>query len=177
MNRRVPLVSLVPVALLLIGLVNVPAMLAADAPQLSASTIPGKGIDVSRTGFPAGVDVQLAIQRNGTDAGSQTLHTDASGSFTATVDAGPGRGGQHTLTATAGSATATVQAVAVETAGGTVGGTRPTPPLTDTSVAGTAQADSSRMLLVAFALGLGMAGFGLATRVARQRVARSRRVR
>ena len=116
-------------------------------------------------------------QRNGTDDGSQTLHTDANGSFTATVDAGPGRGGQYTLTATAGSATATVDAVAVETAGGTLGGVKPTPPPTDAVAAGSAQPDSSRWLVVALALGLGVTGFGLATRAARMRAARSRPAR
>ncbi len=56
---------------------------------------------------------------------------DASGAFTTTIDAGPGRGGAYTLVATSGPSTATVDVVAVETAGGD--GPIQTPPATSTA--------------------------------------------
>jgi hypothetical protein len=107
----------------------VPTLVAAAEPSLTTTVIPGQEIDLVGSGFPADADVVLAIQRNGTDAGSQALTTDAVGGFTATIDAGPGRGGVYTLTATSGSVTATVEALAVETAGGL----QSTPPPTDTA--------------------------------------------
>lgn len=128
MKRRLPFFALAAVALL-----AVPATVAAAEPTLTATVIPGHEIDVTGSGFPADADVLLAIQRNGADAGSQSLKTDAAGSFTATIDAGPGRGGVYTLTATSGSVTASVEALAVETAGGTAGGLQSSPPPTDTA--------------------------------------------
>ena len=109
-----------------------PALVAAAEPALTTTVIPGQEIDVSGTGFPGDADVLLEIQRNGAAAGSQTLHTDAAGSFTATIDAGPGRGGMYTLIATSGSAKAVAEAVAVETAGRR-NGRATDPPGTDTA--------------------------------------------
>lgn len=108
-----------------------PTLAAAAEPALTATVIPGQEIDLVGSGFPADADVQLAILRNGIDAGSQTLHADADGAFTATIDAGPGRGGVYTMTATSGSVSATVEALAVETAGGL----QSAPPPTDTATA------------------------------------------
>jgi hypothetical protein len=124
MNRHLSLLLLAAMALL-----AVPAIVAAAEPALTATVIPGQEIDVAGSGFPADADVLLAIQRNGADAGTQNLRTDAAGNFTATIDAGPGRGGVYTLTATSDSVTATVEALAVETAGGL----QSTPPATDTA--------------------------------------------
>jgi hypothetical protein len=126
MYRRVPLVLL-----LLAMLCVLPGAVAAAEPRLTATAVPGREIDVAGAGFPSDADVLLTIQRNGADDGTQTLHTDASGSFVATIDAGPGRGGRYLIVATSSSAEAVVEVVAVETAG--AGGVRPTPP--DTSVA------------------------------------------
>jgi hypothetical protein len=127
MNRRIPLILLVA-----LGLMAAPAIVAAAQPLLTATVVPGHEIDVTGTGFPGNADVLLAIERNGAAAGSQTLRTDAAGSFTATIDAGPGRGGAYTLVATSGSARAVADVVAVETAGaGGTGGIQPTPPPTD----------------------------------------------
>ncbi|MGZ9231131.1 MAG: hypothetical protein ACXW4H_07580 [Candidatus Limnocylindrales bacterium] len=123
MTRRIPL--------LLVALIVVlasPTIVAAADPTLTATVIPGQEIDVVGSGFPSDADVVLAIQRNGTDAGSQALRGDAAGGFTAVIDAGPGRGGVYTLTATSGSVSATVEAMAVETAGGLQSST---PPPTD----------------------------------------------
>ncbi len=149
MNRRVPVVYVLPLALLL-GLSATPAALAADNPQLSATTQAGKEIDLTGTGFPANSTVMLVIERNGVPlvsggtgaegSGTQTLKADASGSFAATIPAGPGLGGRYTLIATSGAARATLDVVAVEAAGGLAGGTKPTPPPTDT----VATATSSR---------------------------------
>lgn len=122
MIRRLPAVVLSAAAVLLI-----PTIVAAAEPVLTATVIPGQEIDLVGSGFPAGSDIALVIQRNGADAGSQALTTDANGGFMATIDAGPGRGGVYTVTATSGSMTATVQALAVETAGGL----QSTPPPTD----------------------------------------------
>ncbi len=123
MKRPVTVVLLAAFAIL-----AAPSLVAAAEPALSATVIPGQEIDIVGSGFPADADILLAIERNGADAGSQALHTDATGSFTATIDAGPGRGGVYTVTATSGSASATVEALAVETAGGL----QSTPPPTDT---------------------------------------------
>jgi hypothetical protein len=125
MNRRVPLFVLVALALL-----AAPAVVAAAEPALTATVIPGQEIDLAGSGFPADADVLLVIERNGADAGSQALRTDSAGSFTATIDAGPGRGGVYTMIATSGSAKAVVEALAVETAGG-AGGLQSSPPPTD----------------------------------------------
>ena len=123
MKRPVTVVLLAALAIF-----AVPTLASAAQPSLTATVIPGQEIDVVGAAFPPDADVLLAIERNGADAGSQALHTDSAGSFTATIDAGPGRGGVYTVTATSGSATATVEALAVETAGGF----QSTPPPTDT---------------------------------------------
>ncbi len=120
--RRIPFILLAAFALL-----ATPALVAAAEPALTTSVIPGQEIDVSGTGFPADADVLLEIQRDGVAAGSQALHTDAAGTFTATIEAGPGKGGRYTLIATSGSAKAVAEVVAVETAGG--GGTVAQPTL------------------------------------------------
>jgi hypothetical protein len=128
MKRRVPFIFLVA-----LGLMAVPAIVAAAQPTLTTSVIPGHQIDVAGSGFPASADVLLVIQRNGVAAGSQTLRSDVAGSFSASIDAGPGRGGAYNLVATSGSAKAVADVVAVETAGaGTTGGLQQTPPPTDT---------------------------------------------
>jgi hypothetical protein len=127
MNRRIPLILLVA-----LGLMAAPSIVAAAQPALTASVVPGHEIDVTGTGFPGDADVLLVIERNGAAAGSQTLRTDAAGSFSATIDAGPGRGGAYNLVATSGSAKAVADIVAVETAGGGgTGGLQQTPPPTD----------------------------------------------
>lgn len=129
MNRRIPLILLVA-----LGLMAAPAVAAAAEPALTATVIPGHEIDVAGSGFPGDADVVLAIERNGAAAGSQTLRTDAAGSFTATIEAGPGQGGAYTLVATSGAAKALAAVVAVETAeAGGAGGVQQTPPPTDTA--------------------------------------------
>jgi hypothetical protein len=129
MSRRIPFIILVAFAIL-----ASPALVAAAEPFLLTSGIPGQEIDVSGIGFPGDADVLLEIQRNGVASGSQTLHTDAAGSFTAKIEAGPGQGGRYTLIATSGSARAVAEVVAVETAGGGGTGAQPTLPAgTDTA--------------------------------------------
>lgn len=129
MNRRILVILLVALASL-----AAPAIVAAAEPALTANVIPGHEIDVTGTGFPGEADVLLVIERSGAAAGSQTLRTDAAGSFIATIDAGPGRGGVYSMVATSGSAKAVVEALAVETAGaGGTGGVQPTAPPTDTA--------------------------------------------
>ena len=109
-----------------------PTIAAATGPVLTATVIPGDEIDLVGSGFPAQADVLLVITRNGTNAGSRSLETDAVGGFTAAIDAGPGLGGAYLFVATSGSARATVEAVAVETAGsGGTGGLNPSAPPTD----------------------------------------------
>jgi len=130
MFRRVPLAFLAILVLLI-----VPATVAAAGPQLLATVIPGKEIDVIGSGFPASTTVTVVITRNGNPDETRTLGTDAAGTFTTTIEAGPGRGGAYTLVATAGQSTASADIVAVETAGGTSGGTAggvPAPPPTST---------------------------------------------
>jgi hypothetical protein len=127
MLRRVPIVLFVAV-----GLLVLPLAVAAAGPDLQATVIPGKEIDVVGSGFPASADVTLAISRNDVLDETRTVTADVSGAFTATIDAGPGRGGAYTIVATAGDATASADVVAVETAGGTAGGTFATPPPTST---------------------------------------------
>ena len=117
MFRRVPLAFLAILVLLI-----VPATVAAAGPQLLATVIPGKEIDVIGSGFPASTTVTVVITRNGNPDETRTLGTDAAGTFTTTIDAVPGRGGAYTLVATAGQSTASADIVAVETAGGTSGG-------------------------------------------------------
>jgi hypothetical protein len=123
MFRRVPL-AFVAILVLLIA----PATVAAAGPQLLATVIPGKEIDVVGSGFPASTAVTLVITRNGNPDETRTLGIDAAGAFTTTIDAGPGRGGAYTLVATAGQSTASADVVAVETAGGTAGGVLAPPP-------------------------------------------------
>ena len=146
MILRVATVFLAAVAVL-----AVPTLVAAAGPALAATVIPGQEIDLVGSGFPADADVLLAIQRNGADAGSQALKTDAAGGFAATIDAGPGRGGVYTVTATSGSASATVEALAVETAGGL----QPTPPATDAAGTASDRSDSglSQLVLTLVAVG------------------------
>ena len=150
MLRRVPFAFLV-----VLGLLVVPATAAAAQPTLQATVIPGREIDVVGSGFPASTDVSLLIQRSNHPDQTLALQTDASGGFTTTIDAGPGRGGAYTLVATAGSSTASADVVAVETAGGTLGGAQ-TPPPTDT-LAPAATERQSGLPLVAL-LGLVLAG-------------------
>jgi hypothetical protein len=154
MIRRLPTLA----ALAAIAILATPALAAAAGPTLTATVIPGQEIDLAGSGFPADADVQLVILRNGEDSGSQTLHTNASGNFTATIDAGPGRGGEYTATATSGSATATVEALAVETAGGL----QASPPPTDEAAPGRSGSGDDgfgrlAILAMVFASGLGVA--------------------
>ncbi len=128
MHRRLSLLSLMAAAVL----AAMPSTVAAAEPTLTASVVPGQEIDVAGSGFPADADVQLVILRNGADAGTQALRTKDDGSFSATIEAGPGRGGVYTMTATSGAATASVEALAVETAGGL----HASPPPTDAIAAG-----------------------------------------
>ncbi len=124
MKRRVPFALLLAASLLIL-----PASVAAAGPQLRASVIPGREIDVVGTGFPASGSVTLVIGRSNHPDETRTLSADAAGSFTTTIDAGPGRGGAYTLVATAGQLSASAAVVAVETAGGG-GGTLGSPPPT-----------------------------------------------
>jgi hypothetical protein len=135
MNRAILLVLLAAFVVL-----AAPAIVAAAEPALATSVIPGQEIDVTGTGFPGDADVLLVIERNGAAADSQTLRTDAAGSFTATIDAGPGRGGMYALVATSGSAKAVADALAVETAGAAgTGGVQPSAPATDAALSVPAQ--------------------------------------
>jgi hypothetical protein len=143
-------------------LLALPGAVAAAEPTLTATPIPGKEIDVVGAGFPADADVLLTIQRNGTDDGSQDLRTDSTGAFTATIDAGPGRGGVYTLTATSGSVTATVEAVAVETAGGLGPSPSSQPPATDTVVGPAGQSNSPGEGQIAVLALIGGIGLGVA---------------
>jgi hypothetical protein len=122
MSRRI-LTLLLAAGLLLAA----PAIVAAAEPALTATVIPGQEIDVSGSGFPADADVLLVIERNGAVTESRTLKTDAASTFTATIDAGPGKGGVYDLIATSGPVKAIASALAVETAGGL----QSTPPPTD----------------------------------------------
>ena len=136
------------------ALLATPAIASAAEPALSATVIPGQEIDITGTDFPADADVLLAILRNGADAGTQTPKTDATGTFTATIDAGPGNGGVYTVTATSGSATAVVEALAVETAGAE--GLQSSPPPTDTTSAASSKpalADGRTIGLLAILMG------------------------
>jgi hypothetical protein len=167
MSRRIPFILLVAFALLAL-----PAIVSAAEPALTTTVIPGKEIDVAGTGFPADADVLLEIQRNGQAAPSQTLHTDAAGSFTATIDAGPGHGGTYTLTATSGTARAVAEAVAVETAVGPETSARPTLPAgTDTAsmVPARAAADYWASGLVLIVLTMLSIGWYLGQRTVRRR--------
>lgn len=122
MHRRVPLALLAVLALLV-----VPATVAAAQPELQATVVPGREIDIVGSGFPASTDVILVIHRSNNPDETRTLRADATGAFTTTIDAGPGQGGAYTLVATAGSSTASANVVAVETAGGAGGGVQAPP--------------------------------------------------
>jgi hypothetical protein len=163
MNRCIVLILLV-----VLGLMAAPAVAAAAEPALIATVVPGHEIDVAGSGFPGDADVLLVIERNGAAAGSQTLRTDAAGSFTATIDAGPGRGGAYTLVATSGAAKAVADVVAVETAGaGGTGVLQQTPPPTDTASSVPARPASANGLgvgLVAAFVGPFLAGWRLRQR-------------
>ena len=123
MSRRVPFALLVLATLLVL-----PATVAAAGPELQATVVPGREIDVAGSGFPASSDVTLVIQRSSHPDETRALTADAAGSFTTAIDAGPGRGGAYTLVATSGQLTATTQVVAVETAGGAGSGIQGPPP-------------------------------------------------
>jgi hypothetical protein len=88
MLRRVPLALLVVLSLLL-----PPATAAASQPELQATVVPGRAIDVVGSGVPAAADVTLVIHRDNHPDETRTLRTDATGAFSTTIDAGPGRGG------------------------------------------------------------------------------------
>lgn len=155
--RRIPL-FLLAAGLLLAA----PSIVAAAEPALTATVIPGQEIDVVGAGFPADADVLLVIERNGAGAGSQTLRTDAAGGFTATIDAGPSRGGVYSLIATSGPAKAVAEALAVETAG--AGGLQSTPPPTDLAGGATVRSSSSdegAFVPMLFVIGLVSLAFAL----------------
>ncbi len=127
--------------LLLLVLLAVPAVAVAAGPSLTATTVAGHEIDLVGAGFPASTAVTLTITRTGPCAitpcdphagsGTRTVMSDANGGFTATIPAGPGRGGQYAIVATAGTMRASVDVVAVETAGGLAPGAKGTLPPTD----------------------------------------------
>ena len=127
MKRRVPFALLALASLLIL-----PASVAAAGPLLQTTVIAGREIDVAGSGFPASSTVTLVIGRSNHPDETRTLSADVAGSFTTTIDAGPGRGGAYTLVATSGQLSATAQVVAVETAGG-AGGALASPPPTDTA--------------------------------------------
>jgi hypothetical protein len=98
---------------------------------LSAAVRNGIDIRVEGTGFAAATDVLVTQiwdhaneNPNVPPSGPTTTHTytsTASGTFAFVVPAGPGHGGHYSWTATDQSCTASVEAIAVETAGGTCG--------------------------------------------------------
>jgi hypothetical protein len=164
MIRRVPFALLVLSSLLLL-----PAMAAAAGPTLQATVIPGREIDVVGSGFPVSSDVTLVIGRSDHPDGTSVLAADATGSFTTTIDAGPGRGGAYTLVATSGQLSATAQVVAVETAGGAGGGVQ-SPPPTATAPQGDPGHDPAGvpLLVIAAILLAGAVGAGSSVRRARE---------
>jgi hypothetical protein len=141
--------------------------LAAGTCQMTAVNHAGQNIVVSGQGFAASASIAVTTVWGGSNstvggsAGStstQTITSDASGTFVLTVPAGPGRGGAYTFTATDAACTATIQATAIETAGGLA----PPPPTTDT-VSGPANdgpaAPAMPVAAIALAVGLlAMAG-------------------
>lgn len=168
--------------LLLLVLLAVPAVAVAAGPSLTATVVPGHEIDLVGTGFPASTTVTLTITRTGPCAitpcdphagsGTRTVTSDANGGFTATIGAGPGRGGQYAIVATAGGVSASVDVVAVETAGGLAGGAKGTLPPTDRAPE-PAPAGTGAGLPLAALLALGIGGLlGAGWTVAR--TARSR---
>ena len=149
------------------GSAPVAVPLAAGACQMTAVNHAGQNIVVSGQGFAASASIAVTTVWGGSNstvggsAGStstQTITSDASGTFVLTVPAGPGRGGAYTFTATDAACTATIQATAIETASGLA----PTPPTTDT-VSGPANdgpaAPAMPVAAIALAVGLlAMAG-------------------
>ena len=159
---------LVVVGLLFVALLSTPSAVAAADCQMTADPVPGRTIDVAGTAWPAGAGVTFVVIRNGAQDATETLRIDATGSFSVSVDAGPGRGGAYTLIATSGTCKAVADVVAVETAGGgKVGGVQPTPPPTDTLGPAQGAGVWGAAPLVAFAIfaGLALGGFLAATRV------------
>ncbi len=164
MIRRVPFALLALSSLLIL-----PAVVAAAGPALQATVIPGREIDVVGSGFPASSAVTLFIGRSNHPDETRALTADATGSFTTTIDAGPGRGGVYTLVATSGQLSVRAQVVAVETAGGAGGGVQ-SPPPTATAPKGDPGRDpaSAPVLLVVAILLAGTLGAGSSVRRARQ---------
>jgi hypothetical protein len=94
--------------------------------SLAATVDRGRSVQLTGSGFAAGAEVTIGVQRNGDTQPSIHVSADAAGGLAVSVDAGPGLGGAYSFSATAGTCTATATAVAVETAGGG-GGTAPSP--------------------------------------------------
>lgn len=164
MIRRVPFALLVLSSLLIL-----PASVAAAGPELQATVVPGREIDVAGSGFPASIDVTLVIGQSNHPDETRALTTDATGSFATTIDAGPGRGGAYTLVATSGQLTATVQVVAVETAGGAGGGIQRPPPTDAAPRQGPGRNPAGAQLPVILAIAVaGALGAGWSMRRARQ---------
>jgi hypothetical protein len=159
-------------AALLMGLIALPAAAAAATCELTTAVSPGHEITITGTGFAPSASVAITTTWSGSNAtaggntGPQTTTdtatTDASGEFTFTIDAGPGRGGTYDVEATAGGCTATARVEALETAGGlNNGGAGVTPPPTDTvavpsgrSGSGLPVADLLAIVLAAAVVGL-----------------------
>jgi hypothetical protein len=134
MTRPLPgLPALAALAVLFLSLAALAPPAAAAGCTLDATVQPGRSIDLVGGGFAAGAGVTIGVVRNGTGEPSVSATADAVGGFTASVDAGPGRGGAYSFSATDGSCTATADAVAVETAGGTSARSGATLPPTDAS--------------------------------------------
>ena len=148
------------------GLIALPATASAATCELTTAVSPGHEITITGTGFGASTSVAITTTWSGSNAtaggntGPQTTNdtatTDASGEFTFTIDAGPGRGGTYDIEATAGGCTATTRVEALETAGGlNNGGANPTPQATDTVAAPTGRSGNglpvADLLAVVFA--------------------------
>ena len=172
---------------LLAGLFMLPAAtLAAGTCELTTGVSPGHVITVTGTGFDASTDVAITQTWSGSNAtaggntGPQTttmqVPSDASGGFTFTIDAGPGRGGTYDIEATAGACTATTQVVALETAGGinhgttggATGGTAATPPPTDTAPVAERAASLPAAPVVAILIGTALLAFAFVLRRGRE---------
>jgi hypothetical protein len=153
------------------GLIALPATAAAATCELTTAVSPGHEITITGTGFAPSASVAITTTWSGSNATaggntgpqttSDTATADASGEFTFTIDAGPGRGGTYDISATAGGCTATTRVEALETAGGlNNGGAGVTPPPTDTvdvpagrSGGGLPIADVLALILAVSALG------------------------
>jgi hypothetical protein len=153
---------------------------AADRPHPRPRPIPSRtcglsttvrnGIDISvqGTGFAAAADVLVTqVWDHGNEnpnvppsgpTTTKTYTSTASGTFAFVVPAGPGHGGHYSWTASDQSCTASVEAIAVETAGGTCGscgGAGSTLPPTDAvDVPPSPTTDSQPYLAVMVAAGL-----------------------